>query len=251
MASGSTIQQFNNSTLLIVMIGADHTITAMLGELSDEYDLETSPYTIADNTFSFVSVRDSYALLDRISPEDFVKDEQMPYWAEIWPAAVTLSEFIVEGLEVAGKKIIEIGAGVGVASVAAAKMGADVLATDYSGEALRFIRLNALKNDVNLRTEQLDWRCIHCDDRFDILFAADVLYERVNLLPIVNALDKLMNPEGYAYIADPRRRLAEQFLDLAFENGFSVTSYAKSFRRGKQTIPVNIYRLSKSREENV
>ena len=230
------------------MIDADQTIADMFKELLEEYDLETTPYTIAGNTFSFVSVRDSYALLDKISSDDFVKDEQMPYWAEIWPAAVALSEFIVEELELAGKKVVEIGAGVGAASVAAAAMGADVLATDYSGEALRFIRLNALKNNVDLSEEQLDWRCIHRDDRFDMLFAADVLYERVNLLPIVNAVEKLVKPEGYAYIADPRRRLAEQFLDLAFENGFSVTSSAKNFNRGEQAIPVTIYRLSKSPE---
>ncbi len=233
------------------MTGVEQNIAAKLEVLSEEYDLETKPYRIADRDFTFVSVRDSYALLDRISPEDFVKDEQMPYWAEIWPAAVTLSEFIVEELGVEGKEIIEIGAGVGVASVAAAAMGADVLSTDYSEEALRFIRLNSLKNNVTLCAEQLDWRCIRLKDRFDMLFAADVLYERVNLLPIVHAVDKLVKPDGCAYIADPRRRLAEQFLDLAFENGFSVTSHAKSFSKGKQVIPVNIYRLSKFRGEHV
>lgn len=232
------------------MIGVEQTIAAMLEELSGEYDLETHAYRIAERDFSFVSVRDSYALLDRISPEDFVKDEQMPYWAEIWPAAVTLSEFIVEELGIENKDIIEIGAGVGAASVAAAAMGANVLSTDYSREALRFIRLNSLKNNVTLSVEQLDWRCIRLKDRFDMLFAADVLYERVNLLPIVHTVDKLVKPDGCAYIADPRRRLAEQFLDLAFENGFSVTSHAKSFSKGKQVIPVNIYRLSRSPGEN-
>ncbi|WP_287372901.1 methyltransferase domain-containing protein [Prosthecochloris sp.] len=232
------------------MIGTEQNMAVVFDELSKEYDLETNHYTIVDKAFTFVSVRDSYALLDRISPEDFVKDEQMPYWAEIWPAAVTLSEFIVDELAVGEKKIIEIGAGVGVASVVAASRGADVLSTDYSLEALRFIQLNSLKNDVSLDTAQLDWRCIHLQDRFDVLFAADVLYERVNLLPIVHAVDKLVKPEGCAYIADPRRRLAEQFLDLAFENGFSVTSYARSFSKGKQVIPVNIYRLSKSIEDN-
>ncbi len=233
------------------MIGEEQNIAAKLEGLSEEYDLETKPYRIAGRDFTFVSVRDSYALLDRISPEDFVKDEQMPYWAEIWPAAITLSECIVEELVVAGKKIIEIGAGVGVASVAAATMGGEVLSTDYSEEALRFIQLNALKNNVCVNTEQLDWRCIQRKDRFDVLFAADVLYERVNLLPIVNAIDKLVNPNGCAYIADPRRRLAEQFLDLAFENGFCVTSHAKHYSRGNQVIPVNIYRLSKFRGEHV
>ena len=228
------------------MKSRERNIAAMFEALSEEYDIETSPYTIADRSFTFVSVRDSYVLLDRISPEDFVKDEQMPYWAEIWPAAVMLSEFIVEELAVAGKRIIEIGAGVGMTSVAAAAKGADVLSTDYSEEALRFIRLNSLRNRVSVSTEQLDWRCIRRHDSFDVLFAADVLYERVNLLPIIYAVDKLVKPEGCAYIADPRRRLAEQFLDLAFENGFSVTSHAKSFSKGKQVIPVNIYRLSRA-----
>lgn len=232
------------------MKSRERNIAAMFEALSEEYDIETSPYTIADRSFTFVSVRDSYVLLDRISPEDFVKDEQMPYWAEIWPAAVMLSEFIMEELVVAGKRIIEIGAGVGMTSVAAAAMGADVLSTDYSEEALRFIRLNSLRNRVSVSTEQLDWRCIHRHDSFDVLFAADVLYERMNLLPIIYAVDKLVKPEGCAYIADPRRRLAEQFLDLAFENGFSVTSHAKSFSKGKQVIPVNIYRLSRALGEH-
>ena len=215
------------------------------GALSREYDLQTVFYLIASQSFSFVSVSDSYALLDRISPEEFVRDEQMPYWAEIWPAALTLSEFVAEKIDIEGKRLIEIGAGVGMVSVTAARAGGNVLSTDYSDEALRFIRLNALHNGVALETGRLDWRCIQLEERFDVLLAADVLYERVNLLPIVNALDKLLKPEGCAYIADPRRRLAEQFLGLAFENGFSVQTFAKSNVRDGQTTAVNIYRLSK------
>ena len=61
---------------------------------------------------------------------------------------------------------------------------------------------------------------LKCSEQFDLLLAADVLYERVNLLPIVTAIDKLLKPDGAAYIADPRRRMAEQFLELAAENNF-------------------------------
>ncbi|NEX13842.1 MAG: methyltransferase type 12 [Prosthecochloris sp.] len=232
------------------MIEDGQTIPSMLDALKEEYDIETTSYSIGGVAFSFVSVRDSYALLDRISPEDFVKDEQMPYWAEIWPAAVTLSEFIVNDLDVRDKKIVEIGAGLGMTSVTAARMGADVLSTDYSGEALRFIRLNALKNNVSLNAQQLDWRSVGCEERFDMLFAADVLYERVNLLPILNAVESLLKPDGYAYIADPRRRVAQQFLDLVLENGFSVKSYARNYMRGDHSISLTIYRLSKFRSED-
>ncbi len=230
------------------MADTDRGTEAIYDELSGEYELQTSPYVISSQPFRFVSVRDSYALLDRITPEEFVRDEQMPYWAEIWPAAIILSEFVSGEIDIRGKNIIEIGAGVGMVSVAAACAGGNVLATDYSEEALRFIRLNAMNNGADLRWERLDWRSIQCRDRFDILLAADVLYERVNLLPIINALGKLLTPEGCAYIADPRRRLAEQFLDLAFENEFAVQTSARSYVRDGKTIGVNIYRLSKHRE---
>ncbi|MGB7511733.1 MAG: methyltransferase domain-containing protein [Pelodictyon phaeoclathratiforme] len=213
--------------------------------LAAEYDLAETSYTFGEQPFRFLSVLDSYALLDRISPEEFVKDEQMPYWAEIWPSAITLSSFIADELPLEGLRVIEIGAGVGMASVVAAWKGASVLATDYSLEALRFVRYNALKNRVKLESERLDWRLVQCSERFDLLFAADVLYERVNLLPIVTAIDKLLKPDGVAYLADPRRRLAEQFLELAAENNFLITPFQRKYSGGSKTVAVNIYKMQR------
>jgi len=169
----------------------------------------------------------------------------MPYWAEIWPAAVTLSHVLVEQLDLDGKSVIELGAGVGMASVAAARKGARVLATDYSTEALKFVNYNALRNGVQLETGRLDWRMVMTDEKFDIVIAADVLYERVNLLPIVTAIDTLLAKGGSAYIADPRRRLAEQFLELVGENGFMISETQSHDAVGDQTVAVTIYRLER------
>ena len=213
--------------------------------LAEEYDLTATSYTFGGHPFSFLSVLDSYALLDRISPEEFIKDEQMPYWAEIWPSAITLSSFIADELSLEGLRVVEIGAGVGMASVVAAWKGASVLATDYSLEALRFARYNGLKNRVTLACERLDWRLVQCSEQFDLLFAADVLYERVNLLPVVTAIDKLLKPGGVAYIADPRRRMAEQFLELAAENHFTITSSPKKYFGGSMPVAVNIYKMTR------
>ena len=221
-------------------------LSTLYNELATEYDLTESVYSFGGHSFSFLSVLDSYALLDRISPEEFVKDEQMPYWAEIWPSAITLSSFIADELHIKGNRVIEIGAGVGMASVVSAWKGASVMATDYSLEALRFARYNGLKNRVNLAYERLDWRIVQCREQFDTLFAADVLYERVNLLPIVTALDKLLKPEGVAYIADPRRRMAEQFLELAVENNFTITSFPQKYTGGSVPVTVNIYKMTRA-----
>jgi predicted nicotinamide N-methyase len=169
----------------------------------------------------------------------------MPYWAEIWPAAVTLSRQIVETGELAGRSVLELGAGVGMASIATAKSGARVLCTDYSAEAQKFMAYNAMKNRVPLDTARLDWRMVKGAEKFDAVIAADVLYERVNLLPIVTAIDALLAPGGAAYIADPRRRLAEQFLELVHENGFEVVETRMFDAEGDQTVAVTIYKLQR------
>lgn len=217
----------------------------LMAELAREYELLETDCRIGGRAFSFTSVRDSYALLDRIDPQEFLKDEQMPYWAEIWPSALALCDFLSESVPLSGTRAVEIGAGTGIVSVAAAALGASVLATDYSTEALRFIRCNALKNGVSLEVGQLDWRNIRLEERFDMLLAADVLYERVNLFPVLLSIDRLLKPGGCAYIADPRRRLAEQFLELAAENGFSVKAHPREHRGEGKPVAVNIYRLTR------
>lgn len=223
----------------------ENELSRLRAELAAEYDLREVSHRFGESDFTFLSVLDSYALLDRIDPAAFVKDEQMPYWAEIWPAAVTLSRQIVETGELAGKSVLELGAGVGMASIAAARSGARVLCTDYSTEALRFVAYNAMKNRVPLDTARLDWRMVKGAEKFDAVIAADVLYERVNLLPIVTAIDALLAPGGAAYIADPRRRLADQFLELVHENGFEVAETRMFDAEGDQTVAVTIYKLQR------
>ncbi|HHE31870.1 MAG TPA: methyltransferase domain-containing protein [Chlorobaculum parvum] len=223
----------------------DDELTSIRQQLAAEYDLHEVSYRFAENDFSFLIVRDSYALLDRISYEEFLKDEQMPYWAEIWPAAVSLSRQLMETGELAGKSVIELGAGVGIASIAAAKSGAHVLTTDYSVEALKFVAYNALRNRVDLDTCRLDWRMVKSDEKFDSIIAADVLYERVNLLPIVMAIDALLAEGGSAWIADPRRRLADQFLELVQENGFRISEKRMYDAKGDQAVAVTIYKLER------
>ncbi len=91
--------------------------------LAREYDLAESPISFGGRSFLFTSVSDSYALLDRITPEEFLRDEQMPYWAEIWPSSLALASFLGEEVQMQGVRAIELGAGVGVVSIVAAALG--------------------------------------------------------------------------------------------------------------------------------
>jgi predicted nicotinamide N-methyase len=131
-----------------------------------------------------------------IDEEAFADDEFLPYWAELWPAATALAESLPE---VDGLRVIELGAGLGVPSLVAAAQGAHVTATDWSQNAVELLRENARRNGLELAVECWDWREAR-GDRFDLVLAADVLYERRNVEPLLARLRELA-PLAYVGLA--------------------------------------------------
>ncbi|HEX7083312.1 MAG TPA: 4-hydroxy-tetrahydrodipicolinate synthase [Gaiellaceae bacterium] len=125
---------------------------------------------------------------DLIDEQAFARDEFLPYWAELWPAALALAEALPERL--GGVRVVELGCGLGVPSLVAAARGAVVTATDWAGEALDLLRRNAARNGLELRAETRDWR-EPWQERFDLALAADVLYERRNVEPLAALLPAL------------------------------------------------------------
>src|SRR4051812_32177901 len=77
-----------------------------------------------------------------IDEERFADDEFMPYWAELWPSGVELAR-AVAACDVAGLRVLELGCGLGLPSLVAATLGAQVLATDWAEDALALLRENA------------------------------------------------------------------------------------------------------------
>ncbi|MFL5954868.1 MAG: class I SAM-dependent methyltransferase [Gaiellaceae bacterium] len=132
-------------------------------------------------------------LLRPVSPDElidedaFAEDEFLPYWAELWPAATALAAALPE---VAGLRVAELGCGLGVPSLVAAARGAHVTATDWSADAIVLLRENAARNALVLRAEVRDWREPWAE-RFDLVLAADVLYERRNVEPLAARLREL------------------------------------------------------------
>jgi predicted nicotinamide N-methyase len=135
----------------------------------------------------------------------------MPYWAELWPSGVALAE-LVSGLDLDGKRVLELGAGLGLPSLAAALRGAAVLATDWAEEAVALLRENAARNGIALRAERVRW-----DDPglplaeapWDVVLGADLLYEERNAKLLLELLPQL---GGEVLLAEPGRPAAASFL---------------------------------------
>ncbi len=141
--------------------------------------------------------------MDRaFSPEETrrILDEP-PYWSFCWASGLALARFLAQHPHwVAGKRVLDFGAGSGVAGIAAARAGAlEVVACDLDPLALAACRANAELNGVRL-SYSADF--FTEADRFDLIIVADVLYDRANL-PL---LDQFLSRGRQALVADSRVR---------------------------------------------
>lgn len=141
--------------------------------------------------------------MDRaFSPEETRRIlEEPPYWCFCWASGLALARWLAEKPDwVAGKRVLDFGAGSGVAAIAAAKAGAaEVVACDLDPLALEACRANAELNGVQLNYSADFFRE---EDRFDLVIVADVLYDRANL-PL---LDHFLSRGRQALVADSRVR---------------------------------------------
>ncbi|MCW8158752.1 methyltransferase [Stutzerimonas stutzeri] len=174
-------------------------LQAALNELLGDARLVIEPLPGTDLRLWLIDA----ANMDRaFSPEETRRIlEDPPYWSFCWASGLVLARWFAERPEwVRGKRVLDFGAGSGVAAIAAAKAGAaEVVACDLDPLALAACQANAALNEVELRYSQ-DF--FGEADRYDLIIVADVLYDRANL-PL---LDHFLSRGREALVADSRVR---------------------------------------------
>lgn len=185
---------------------------------------------------------------DLIREEDFVKDERLPYWADIWPSSTILAAKLLE-MDGAGVTALELGCGVGLCTMAARVAGFDVLSTDYYEDSLDFTRANTFTNlGSEARTRLFDWRHPSTDiGRHDLAFASDVLYEEeyAKLLPSI--FDRTLTPRGSAFVADPGRVAAPDFVEACARIGLEAAkTETRPFESGQVRQQIDLYRITRA-----
>jgi predicted nicotinamide N-methyase len=117
----------------------------------------------------------------------------------------------VPTLQLRGKRVLELGAGLGLPSLAAALEGASVLATDWADDAVAMLRANAKRNSIKLRAKRVRWdepEPLVREAPWDVVLGADLLYEERNAAQLLALLPQL---GGEIVIADPGRPFAKAF----------------------------------------
>ena len=204
---------------------------------------------VAGNRFRLVALEDAADLLDEADfAKSFLEEDRAPYGLELWPAAIMLAEYILLNGQDVSRRAIELGCGVALGSIAAARAGWRVIATDHEPTALQFAEYNAGLNNAGIEAyELLDWHHPPEGRRFERVLAADVLYQLVDHHPFLRCLNTLLSPGGEALVADPNRGVADRFPALAESHGFKVTVRAAT-APGPTAKPVagRIFRLRRT-----
>jgi len=204
------------------------------------YDTTVNEMAIAGRQFQVLLPADLTPFID--ARDVF---HEFPLWAKIWPASWVLAGYLAEMPVVPGKKMIEIGAGIGLVSIVAASFGHRVVATESNPDALQFALANAAVNGCpQLPILALDWNHPQLEGPVDYIVASEVAYKKHDFQPLLRLFKNFLKPDGEVLLAGEMRRVSREFYQQ-LEADFSVRAQKKILRSGDQEIAVFLLRLTR------
>jgi predicted nicotinamide N-methyase len=145
-----------------------------------------------------------------------------PLFGILWPSSLELAKYI-SSLDIANKRILEVGCGIGLSSLLLNHIHADITATDIHPCAQEFLGVNTvLNNDRVIPFERLDWNSANSTlGRFDLIIGSDLLYESNHPVLLSNFIDNHANKSCEVIIIDPGRGQQGKFIKIMLTMGYS------------------------------
>ncbi|HWP67431.1 MAG TPA: methyltransferase [Candidatus Limnocylindria bacterium] len=166
------------------------------------YDAHCAPVEVGDCTIALWQVDDLEAHVDRAALLAGDDPAEPPYWAHLWSGARVLAEAV----PAAAGRVVEIGCGLGLPGLVAAARGARVVLLDRDAAALAFVgeslRANGLAAAWPVRA---DFTRPPFGPTFDLVLAAEVVYDRAGFSALAAALAALAGPQGRILLTDGHR----------------------------------------------
>lgn len=159
-----------------------------------------------------------------------ISSAQWSLFGQVWPSGRVLAEAMCD-FDVAGKRILEIGCGLGLSSLVLQRRQADITASDHHPLAEPFLSRNARLNKLpKLTYRDLHWAIPDAElGRFDLLIGSDILYERDHIELLANLLKRHSLQGAEIVFTDPGRGNSAPFTRALAEQGFSVTEVRSRF----------------------
>lgn len=200
--------------------------------------------TLADGSRLFVpdeeQVRSVYESL-------LVKDPNtpFPFWAKIWPSAIALSDFLkTEPDWITGKRVLEIGAGIGLPSFTMATHAAEMIISDHSADAVLLINKNIQYLGLsNVTAKCLDWNHFPVDCKADLVLLSDINYAPDQFESLQRLIRNFMVQGTTLILSTPHRIMVTPFAEAV--NPYIKRTALKKVTHLNQEIEISIWILSK------
>ena len=204
-----------------------------------EYETETNQLAFNGRKFQIMLPKDLHKF---INPDDVMRE--FPLWAKIWPASWVLAGYLADLQVAAEKNFLEIGGGIGLASIVAASFGHCITMTEYNPDALQFARANALINECpQLNIQELDWNHPRLTGQFDYIIASEVSYREEDIQALLALFKNSLKTGGEVIIAGEMRKLSKDIYKT-LETMFDIRVLKKTLRSDDEQISIFLFRMN-------
>jgi predicted nicotinamide N-methyase len=201
-------------------------------DLLSHVEVETSTLRVGAHDYHIRSLRDRQQFWDpdSLSAQAGISSALWPLFGVVWPAGLALAEEMSQ-FPIDGKRILEVGCGIGLCSLVLQQRGANITASDYHPLAEEFLRYNTdLNGLLPIHFQHAPWVGPNLDlGRFDLLVGSDLLYERDHPALLAAFLACHANPIAQVILTDPGRTYCGQFSTKMAAQGYTRTERRRHF----------------------
>jgi predicted nicotinamide N-methyase len=184
---------------------------------------ERSDLQFGDIAVSMIRVAELAPHVDRDQLLGSSDVDEPPYWMHLWPGAHALARRIASGPGLRGWSVLELGCGMALPALVAARRGASVVATDRQHAPLLMAAESATLNRVDVAVVQMDWRRTALRRNFDLVLGADVAYDAGDEEALAAAIDASTGPGGRFLLADSVNTYRQGLAGRLRRGGFDVS----------------------------
>ena len=144
-----------------------------------------------------------------------------PLFGNVWPTSIVMALKLGE-LELEGKRVLEIGCGIGLSSIVLHRMGVDITASDYHPQAQDFLDRNIIGNKLPpIKYQTGNWETENpMLGKFDVLIGSDILYQPAHAQQVSRFIDLHSNDGVQVMIGDPGRENRSRFTQCMIALGY-------------------------------
>jgi len=197
--------------------------------------------------FEIESLEEIDKLVDALTEKDFqLNDEVFPYWAQLWPSAIGLAKYLFSERPFSEGRLLDLGCGLGLSTLAARALGARVIGADYCLDALAFCQQNLKRNGQRAPLLRMHWASPPLrPGSLDWVIGSDILYEQRAIKPVADILETHLSQHGRAFLSTPHRPAVPLFVADMESRGFRCQSQSLEILDRGTKVQIIVLRLER------